>query len=77
LIDDYGSVDSPWNTYLYAGLPPSPICSPGLDSIRAVLAPADTPYFFFMRDCDADDGSHLFAATQEEHIANYARCTGQ
>jgi UPF0755 protein len=73
----YTSVDSPWNTYLYAGLPPGPIASPGLGAIRAVLNPADTPYFFFMRDCEKDDGSHLFAATQEEHLNNYARCTGQ
>ncbi len=75
--DHYTSVDSPWNTYLYAGLPPSPIANPGLGAIQAVLNPADTPYFFFMRDCERDDGSHLFAATQEEHLNNYARCTGQ
>jgi UPF0755 protein len=75
--EDYTSVDSPWNTYLYAGVPPSPIANPGLDSIKAILAPEDTPYLFFMRDCDADDGSHLFAASPEEHMANYARCSGQ
>jgi UPF0755 protein len=75
--DDYVAVDSPWNTYLYAGLPPSPIANPGLESVRAVLAPDDTPFIFFMRDCDADDGSHLFATNQEEHLANYARCVGQ
>lgn len=75
--EQYTSVDSPWNTYLYPGLPPSPIASPGLGAIQAVLAPADTPYLFFMRDCDADDGRHLFAATQEEHLANYARCLGE
>lgn len=75
--DDYVLVDSPWNTYLYAGLPPSPIANPGLESIQAVLAPEDTRFIFFMRDCEADDGSHLFATNQEEHLANYARCTGQ
>jgi UPF0755 protein len=75
--DQYTSVNSPWNTYLYAGLPPSPIANPGLGAIQAVLAPADTQYFFFMRDCDADDGSHLFAVNQEEHLANYAHCYGQ
>ena len=74
--DDYVAVDSPWNTYLYVGLPPSPIANPGLGSVRAVLAPDDTPFIFFMRDCDADDGSHLFATNQEEHLANYARCVG-
>ncbi len=75
--DDYVGVDSPWNTYLYGGLPPSPIANPGLGSIEAVLAPEDTGFLFFMRDCDSDDGSHLFAATEEEHLANYARCFGQ
>lgn len=74
--EQYTSVDSPWNTYLYPGLPPSPIASPGLGAIQAVLNPADTPYIFFMRDCDKDDGSHLFATTQEEHLNNYARCSG-
>jgi UPF0755 protein len=76
-VDHYTSVDSPWNTYLYAGLPPSPIANPGAASIQAVLAPADTDYIFFMRDCDADDGSHLFAVSSEEHMANYAHCFGQ
>jgi UPF0755 protein len=75
--EHYASVDSPWNTYLNAGLPPSPIANPGLASIQAVLAPEETSYFYFMRDCEADDGSHLFAETQEEHLANYARCSGQ
>ena len=76
-IEQYTSVDSPWNTYLYAGLPPSPIASPGLGAIQALLAPEDTPFIFFMRDCDADDGSHLFATSSEEHLTNYARCYGQ
>ncbi len=75
--EDYTGVDSPWNTYLYAGVPPSPIANPGLGSIAAVLAPDDTPYIFFMRDCEANDGSHLFAASSDEHLANYARCSGQ
>jgi UPF0755 protein len=75
--EDYLSVQSPWNTYLNPGLPPGPIANPGIDAIRAVLAPSDTPYLFFMRDCQADDGSHVFAATQQEHLENYARCYGQ
>jgi UPF0755 protein len=75
--DDYTAVDSPWNTYLYNGLPPSPIANPGFESINSVLEPANTDYFFFMRDCQADDGSHLFATNQEDHLANYARCFGQ
>jgi UPF0755 protein len=75
--DHYVSVDSPWNTYLNVGLPPSPIANPGLESIKATLTPVDTQYIFFMRDCDANDGSHLFATTQEEHLNNYAHCYGQ
>jgi UPF0755 protein len=75
--EQYASVNSPWNTYLNAGLPPGPIANPGLGSIQAVLNPAQTDFIFFMRDCDADDGSHLFATTEEQHLANYARCTGQ
>jgi UPF0755 protein len=76
---DYTSVDSPWNTYLYAGLPPSPIANPGLESILAVLEPEDTEFTYFMRDCDpeAEPGSHLFSLSHDEHLANYARCTGQ
>jgi UPF0755 protein len=76
-IDHYSSVNSPWNTYLYTGLPPGPIANPGLGSIQAVLAPDETEFYFFMRDCDANDGSHLFAINQEEHLANYAHCFGQ
>jgi UPF0755 protein len=76
-VDHYTSVDSPWNTYLYAGLPPSPISNPGLAAIQAVLNPAETDYLFFMRDCDADDGSHLFATNSEQHMTNYNHCFGQ
>jgi UPF0755 protein len=68
---------SPYNTYENLGLPPGPICSPGLASIKAAAEPADTDYFFFLADCTKDDGSHLFAVTEDEHYANYARCGGQ
>jgi len=60
-------VDSPYNTYENAGLPPGPIACPGLDSIRAVLRPARTNYLFFVAK---DDGSHVFAETLEEHLRN-------
>ncbi|MEA3376272.1 MAG: endolytic transglycosylase MltG [Chloroflexota bacterium] len=69
--------DSPYNTYQNGGLPPGPICSPGLASIRAAAEPADTDYYFFLVDCTKDDGSHLFAETETEHYANYERCGGQ
>lgn len=71
------SVESPYNTYQNHGLPPGPICSPGLASIKAAAQPADTDYFFFLADCTKDDGSHLFAVNEEEHYANYALCGGQ
>jgi UPF0755 protein len=67
--DDYHNVDSPYNTYLYLGLPPGPIDSPGIDSITAVIYPADTPYFFFRARCDGS-GLHNFAKTYEEHLQN-------
>lgn len=67
-------VDSPYNTYLYPGLPPGPICSPGLASIQAVLEPADTTYLFFFSKFD---GSHAFAETYEEHLRNQELYQGQ
>ncbi|MFQ6100520.1 MAG: endolytic transglycosylase MltG [Anaerolineae bacterium] len=70
-------VDSPYNTYRHLGLPPGPICNPGLASIQAAAHPADTDYFFFLADCTKNDGSHLFAVTQEEHNHNYERCGGE
>ncbi|MCC7195081.1 MAG: endolytic transglycosylase MltG [Gemmatimonadaceae bacterium] len=59
-------VDSPYNTYRRAGLPPGPICSPGAASIEAVLHPADVPYRFFVA---AADGHHEFRRTYAEHLA--------
>jgi UPF0755 protein len=65
--EDWEAVDSPYSTYLYPGLPPGPICSPGLFAIQAVLEPADTEYLFFLAK---GDGSHVFATTYEEHLQN-------
>lgn len=75
-VTSLSEVDHAYNTYRYVGLPPGPICSPGLASIQAVAFPVGTDYYYFMADCNADDGSHLFAATEEEHNANYAACGG-
>ncbi|MCD7844251.1 MAG: endolytic transglycosylase MltG, partial [Clostridiales bacterium] len=50
-------IDSPYNTYLYAGLPEGPICNPGMDSIEAALNPSDTDYYYFML---GDDGENHF-----------------
>jgi len=55
---------SPYNTYLKKGLPPTPICNPGLDSIEAALYPASVPYLYFV---SRNDGSHYFSRTLEEH----------
>ena len=63
------SVDSPYNTYLNFGLPPSPISNPDLISLRAVAFPAETPYFYFRAACDGS-GRHNFAITYEEHLNN-------
>jgi UPF0755 protein len=63
------SIDSPYNTYLYAGLPPGPISNPGLPALRAVAFPAQTGYYYFRAACD-HSGRHVFAVTYEEHIGN-------
>ncbi len=68
--------ESPYNTYRNLGLPPGPICSPGLASIQASAYPSDTEYYFFLVDCNRADGSHLFATTEQEHISNYDMCGG-
>ena len=59
--------DSPYNTYLYAGLPPAPISTPSMDALRAVANPALTDYYFFRAKCDGS-GLHNFSVTLEEHI---------
>lgn len=64
--------DHPYNTYRYPGLPPGPICSPGLAAIKAVLEPAKTEYYFFVAKNDGT-GEHAFAKTLEEHNANVAK----
>ncbi len=63
---------SPYNTYLYPGLPPGPIASPGWDSLRAALYPAQTDYLYFVRDGARSDGAHRFARTFAEHQRNVA-----
>jgi UPF0755 protein len=67
-------MDSPYNTYRYAGLPPGPIASPGRASLEAALRPADVPYLYFV---SRNDGSHVFASTLPEHNRNVARFQGR
>jgi UPF0755 protein len=69
-LTDSQEVESPYNTFKYQGLPPGPICSPGLAAIEATLYPADTDYLYFF---SKGDGSHAFASTLEEHLENQAK----
>jgi UPF0755 protein len=59
-------LDNPYNTYLYPGLPPGPICNPGRESLQAALYPASDDYFYFV---SKNDGSHIFSRTLREHQA--------
>jgi UPF0755 protein len=62
-------VKSPYNTYLYPGLPPGPIAGPSLESIRAALYPVDTEYFYYVTKKDGTS-AHLFAETYNQHLKN-------
>ena len=86
-FDQLKAIDSPYNTYLYPGLPPTPIANPGRASINAVLNPANNPpeggaacrgvprdqceYLYYV--LADEDGSHAFAVTLEQHEANVAK----
>jgi UPF0755 protein len=61
---EYHSVDSPYNTYRYAGLPPGPIANPGLASILAVLQPAKTDFLYFFH---TKSGETIYSMTNAEH----------
>ncbi len=67
---EYQSVKSPYNLYLNKGLPPGPICSPSLKSIKAALHPAKHNYLYYVA---MPDGSSRFAATLSEHLQNVRR----
>jgi len=58
------SVESPYNTYLYPGLPPGPIASPGMESLEAALDPEKTDYLYFV---SRQDGTHQFSTNLEDH----------
>jgi len=68
-IDQLQKVQSPYSTYVNRGLPPGPICSPGLASILAAIRPAKTDYLYYHALNDGS-GGHVFARTEEEHQAN-------
>ena len=62
--------DSPYNTYIYKGLPPTPICNPSLNSILAVLYPAKTDYLYFV---SMGNKRHYFSKTYSEHLNAYKK----
>jgi UPF0755 protein len=66
--------ESPYNTYVHAGLPPGPIANPGKASLEAALHPAETSYFYFLTDAA---GKIYYARTLEEHVANRYKAYGQ
>jgi UPF0755 protein len=69
LIKDY-QFPSEYNTYLYKGLPPTPICSPGMAAIRAALYPDSTKYMYFVAD---GDGRHIFNKSYQQHLEDTRR----
>ena len=66
ISDEDTKVIDPYNTYLHEGLPPGPICNPGISAINAALYPDKTEYYFFVA---RGDGTHVFSKTYEEHQA--------
>jgi UPF0755 protein len=62
-------VDSPYNTYLYTGIPPGPIANPGLSALQAVAEPMESDELYFRALCDGS-GRHAFARTYEQHLQN-------
>ncbi len=70
LFDDDKAVRSPYNTYINKGLPPAPICNPGLSAINTVLFPKATDYMYYIHD---KEGTAHYAKTLEEHNANVSK----
>jgi len=63
-------IDSPYNTYKYKGLPPGPICNPGLDAIKAAIYPLKNDYWYFLT---TPDGTVIYSKTHDEHVAAKAK----
>jgi UPF0755 protein len=67
LFDRDTEIRDPYNTYMNAGLPPGPICSPGMVALNAVFNPAESDYLYF-RLIDPAAGRHYFSRTLDDHI---------
>ena len=72
VLNVHKEVDSPYNTYMHAGLPPGPICIPNRSTINAVLNPESHSYIYFMAREDGS-GYHNFAVTYKQHLRNVNR----
>ncbi len=66
LLNKHLKIDSPYNTYLYGGLPPGPIASPGIASLQAAANPADTGYLYYV--LTGKDGSHTFTTNKADFL---------
>jgi len=66
ITDEDKKIDSPYNTYMYGGLPPTPISNPGISAIYAALSPAETKYYYYALDPKANE--HHFSETYKEHL---------
>ena len=60
-------IDSPYNTYIIDGLPPSPICNPDINSLLAIAFPKRTNFLYFRASCD-ESGTHIFSETYQQHV---------
>ncbi len=74
LTSDDLKIDSPYNTYLYAGLPPGPINNPSLDAISAAITPTSSEYLYYLTD---KEGLLHYAKTHEQHLVNRAKYLGK
>jgi UPF0755 protein len=72
-VSDF-QIDSPYNTRLHTGLPPTPIASPGIASLRAALAPAHVPYLYYVL-C-GNNGEHRFSVSYDQFLSDKAECLG-
>ena len=70
LASELRDFDTPYNTYLYPGLPPTPIGNPGEDAIKAIADPLESDYYYYIT---GDDGQFYYAATYDQHLTHIAR----